>query len=52
MVPQEVQEVKFSFKLKFVEMRSATCNGNALFAENKLYELYKKDYMKIRGLSV
>ena len=21
-------------------MRSTTCNGNALFAENKLYELY------------
>ena len=30
----------WTFKLKFFEMRSTTCNGNALFAENKVYELY------------
>ena len=30
----------WTFKLKFFEMRSTACNGNALFAENKLYELY------------
>ena len=27
-----------TFKLKFFEIKSTTCNGNALFAENKLYE--------------
>ena len=26
-------------KLQFLEMRSTTCNGKALFAEDKLYEL-------------
>ena len=30
----------WTFKLKFSEMRSTTCNGNALFAGNKFYELY------------
>ena len=30
-------------------MRSTTCNGNALFAENKLYELYNI-YNKNKGL--
>ena len=28
------------FKLKFLKMRSSTCNGNALFIEIKLYALY------------
>ena len=27
------------FKLKLFEMRSITCNGNVLFAENKVCEL-------------
>ena len=30
----------WTFKLKFSEMRNTTCNGNALFAKNKVYELY------------
>ena len=30
----------WTFKLKFSELRNTTCNGNALFAENKVYELY------------
>ena len=30
----------WTFKLKFFEMKSVTCNGKALFAENKLSELY------------
>ena len=25
---------------KFFYMKSTTCNGNTMFAENKLYELY------------
>ena len=38
-------------------MRSTTCNGNAVFAENKVYNLYNLNklytyMMKIRGLSV
>ena len=36
-----------TFKLKLFEMKITTCNGYALFAENKLYELYKTYVMKI-----
>ena len=28
----------WTFKLKIFEIKSTTCNGNALFVENKLYQ--------------
>ena len=37
------------FKLKFFELRNTTWNGNALFAENKVYELFNL-YNKNKGL--
>ena len=39
-VVNSITRSAWQFKLKFFEMRSTTDNGNALFAENKLYELY------------
>ena len=39
----------WTFKLKIFEMRSTKCNGNALFAENKVYELYNL-YNENQGL--
>ena len=44
----------WTFKLKFFEMRSTTCNGYALFAEKMLHELYNlyTYIVKIRDLSV
>ena len=30
----------WTFRLKFFEMTCTICNGNALFAENKLFQLY------------
>ena len=37
--------------MEFFETKISTCNENALFAEDKLYELYNL-VMKIRRLSV
>ena len=33
-----------TFKLNVFEIKSTTCNGNALFVENKLYENENKLY--------
>ena len=38
-----------NIRVKVFEMRSTTCNGNAMFAENKVYELYNL-YSENKGL--
>ena len=38
-----------NLQVKVFEMRSTTCNGNSLFAENKVYQLYNL-YNENKGL--